>query len=63
MGISMFMPPMQITPGETEIVELIFEVRKKDEPNERQQMTALTSVSNLALPPEGIPEPGGIPEE
>ena len=56
MGISMFMPPMQITPGETEVIELIFEVRKKDEPIERQQMTAPTSVSNLAFPPGGIPE-------
>lgn len=62
-GITILIPPMQITLGETEVVELIFEVRKKDEPTVRWQMTAPTSVTNLALPREGIPEPAGIPEE
>jgi len=59
----MLIPPMQITPGETEVVELIFEVRTKNDPTERQQMMAPTSVTLLVFPPEGIPEPGGIPDE
>ncbi len=62
-SIQLIIPSMRVNLGETEVVELIFKVRKKNDPTKWQQITALTSVSNLALPPEGIPEPGGIPEE
>lgn len=45
---------MPINPGETEVVELVFEVRKQNDPTLRHQVTAPTSVSALVLPPGGI---------
>ncbi|MBT9141492.1 MAG: hypothetical protein DDT30_02084 [Dehalococcoidia bacterium] len=56
-GVPVVISSMRIDLGETEVVELVFEVRRKINPAEIWQITAPTSVSNLALPPEGIPEP------
>ncbi|MBT9162628.1 MAG: hypothetical protein DDT27_01187 [Dehalococcoidia bacterium] len=52
-------PPLQIRLGETEVVEFEFKVRKRNDPTRTQRVTALTSISKLALPPEGI-EDGSV---
>ncbi|MCL0089967.1 hypothetical protein M1O54_06425 [Dehalococcoidia bacterium] len=53
-AIQLIIPSMRVNPGERAVVELTFEVRKKNDPTKWQLVTAPTSVSNLVLPPEGI---------
>ncbi|MBT9140987.1 MAG: hypothetical protein DDT30_01573 [Dehalococcoidia bacterium] len=52
-GITIFMPPLALIPGDTEIIELIFEVKKNDQAR-THRITAPTSVSKLGIPAGGI---------
>lgn len=56
-GILVIIPPMQVDLGETAIVELIFEVRRKNDPTRTYRVVAPTPVSKISIDPvvEEIP--------